>query len=307
MKALSRVFCHFIVAISFAFTCVETTLEANQSQNFLFILEGKVAQSGMFSVFLMAIGALDYHEKHPGSGILIDLDSGLYHDATVGSNWWNYYFEPIAIYPTDQWENYKFNLREVVALAYDSLFEMSRKRGSELVKKYVKVRPEILSEMDTFINTYFSEKYVIGIHYRGTDKVREVERLPYESMVAAIDEAIEEIPIDKKDNYCLFIATDESGFLKYIESKYTCPVIYIDAHRSNNQKPVHYSKFDNYLIGKEALMDCLLLSRCHLLIRTESNLSYASGFFNPSVPVRLLKTHFHKVHLEKRSKASLEK
>ena len=38
-----------------------------------------------------------------------------------------------------------------------------------------------------------------------------------------------------------------------------------------------------YEIGKEALVDSLLLSRCDFLLRTESNLSVASLFFNPAL------------------------
>ena len=40
--------------------------------------------------------------------------------------------------------------------------------------------------------------------------------------------------------------------------------------------------------GLDAVVDCLLLSRAHTLIRTASNLSLCSTLFNPSLPDRLL-------------------
>ena len=53
---------------------------------------------------------------------------------------------------------------------------------------------------------------------------------------------------------------------------------------------------DNYIKGKEALINCLLLSRCNVLIRTASFLSAWSSFFNPKFPVIMLNTPYeHKL------------
>ena len=58
-----------------------------------------------------------------------------------------------------------------------------------------------------------------------------------------------------------------------------------------NNNPVHYFNPKNvspYKLGKEAVIDCLLLSKCNHLIRTSSCLSLVSEYFNPQLTDTLL-------------------
>ena len=61
-------------------------------------------------------------------------------------------------------------------------------------------------------------------------------------------------------------------------------VCFYSSQRSKDGKPVHYNSEDPYRVGEEALIDCLLLSRTNLLVRTSSNLSLCARYFNPSIP-----------------------
>jgi hypothetical protein len=280
--------------------CIFLNMKDSQllSQNYniegknLNILEGSLLGcQGFFSVFLMSLGALDVYDKNPETGLWINLNNGLYYKATQGPNWWEYYFAPVLFVPSYNWTLHTYDIHEITHLALGALFEMSRKRGYELIKKYIHVKPEILNEVDSFISSHFCDSYVIGIHYRGTDKVElELDRLSFEDAVLAIEKEIEAIPSNKKNDFCLFVATDEATFLEYIKNKFKCRVIYTNATRSHNGSGVHWQHPDNYLKGKEALLDCLLLSRCHCLLHTESNLSLIAEYFNPYIPSHLLKT-----------------
>ncbi len=62
----------------------------------------------------------------------------------------------------------------------------------------------------------------------------------------------------------------------------------IEAHRSSGTAGVHLSNRNQYKIGEESILDALLLSKCDLLVRTSSNLSLWSTYFNPDLPVILL-------------------
>ena len=63
----------------------------------------------------------------------------------------------------------------------------------------------------------------------------------------------------------------------------------LDGRRSIDGRPIDVENADgNYQKGLDAVVDCLLLSRAHTLIRTASNLSLCSTLFNPSLPDRLL-------------------
>jgi hypothetical protein len=50
----------------------------------------------------------------------------------------------------------------------------------------------------------------------------------------------------------------------------------------------------NYRKGEEALINCLLLSRCSALIRTTSFLSAWASIFNPALPIVLLNAPYAK-------------
>ncbi len=281
----------FFLVFIFPLKAVEKAYDPS-NKNVLLVLDGPTVPHGMFAVFLITLGVLDFFEKGHYGGIWVNLNSGFYYEPSVGINWWEYFFEPLAIVPKNPWIPYYISVEETVGFGFNTLINMPRQRANELIQKYVHIKPYILHEVDQFIAEQFTNSYVIGVHYRGTDKVAlEVNRLSFESMAEAIQETIQTIPIDQQNNYRIFIATDEQAFLDYITQRFSCPVVYTNAFRSSNGLAVHSQTSDsNYQKGKEALIDCLLLSRCNFLIRTESNLSRAAEFFNPSLPVRFLKT-----------------
>ena len=59
-------------------------------------------------------------------------------------------------------------------------------------------------------------------------------------------------------------------------------------HRSVDGTPIDVIQGDNWNKGRDAVLDCLLLSRCDVLVRTASNLGLCAAFFNPRLPVVLL-------------------
>jgi hypothetical protein len=87
----------------------------------------------------------------------------------------------------------------------------------------------------------------------------------------------------------IYVATDDANFLKYMIPLYPKHIIYNEFVRSNDNSPLHYG-FDNkyqsnYQKGEEALLDCLLLSKCNFLIRPWSSLSIIADHFSPKMPV----------------------
>jgi hypothetical protein len=125
---------------------------------------------------------------------------------------------------------------------------------------------------------------MIGIHYRGTDKNSEAPRLPYEEVTKHLLESIDRL---ETDQYKIFVATDERAFLDYMISIFQDKVCWIkEVQHSTNNAPLHINGGDKrFLMGKYALMDCIILSKTNLLLRTSSNLSKVSTFFNPTLEV----------------------
>jgi hypothetical protein len=247
--------------------------------------------SGLFSEFNSVIGALDFIEKN-GVGMKVDFGKkGYYYDVFKGPNWWEYYFEPINFGSDIGTIKKKFNAYQKVRFSLTAQFDMPRERAYELIQKYVKIKLCIQQKIDAFVARNFKDHYVIGVHYRGTDKWTEAPKVSYEEVHHVIASTIEDkqqIPIK------IFIATDDALFLAYIEQQFPHLVCSIDAIRSTNGQSVHiYEKVANYKKGEDALIDCVLLSKCDFLIKMASNLSDVSIQFNPDIPVIRLNKGYH--------------
>jgi hypothetical protein len=161
------------------------------------------------------------------------------------------------------------------------------KIGNAIINQHITCKGHVTSTVNQFIYEKFRGRRILGIHYRGTDKSVEAPRIPYE-YVLDISKRYEDV------NF--FVATDETQFLDFMLSKYDNRVIYYDSIRSEVGKPIHLTQQGKvgYQIGKDALIDCLLLSSCDFLLRTESNLSQACTFFNPKLKVINLTDRYSK-------------
>lgn len=247
----------------------------------------------MFAVFSGVLGALNFYEQGDYQGIKIELEGGVYQDPRLGSNWWTYFFEPIYV-GNDEGLDYTFTFEDHRALAHDG-FHMPRQRAHELISKYIKVLPHIQNKVDRYVKEQFQDAYVIGVHHRGTDKITEMPLVPYEKTAQALAAVIKNLPKEQASNLKIYVATDDSNFLKFISSLYPDRVIFSDFIRSENDRPLHIGNDDKYgsiyQKGEEALVDCLLLSRCNYLIRPWSSLSIVADHFNPDMPMTTIWGH----------------
>ena len=235
------------------------------------------AESGLFATMTYVLGALELYEQGTFEGLTVNFyKTGLYYEPAVGNNWWNYYFDPIFLPPKPNQKPRKMTLQEINCACRAGL-ALPRERRYQLLEKHVKVQPHIQKKIAQFIQDHFQGRQVIGVHYRGTDKKKEVPRVSFE----AVDAAIEALALSEA---YLFIATDEAAFLEHMHERYPGKVIATPAIRSADGRPVHFESLDKYRIGEEAVIDCLLLSHCDFLIRTHSDLSRYATYFNPTLP-----------------------
>lgn len=236
---------------------------------------------GMFSCVVTMIGLADLCEKGEYPGFIVDYqDEGAYYEPERGLNWWTYYYEPICVGKKVK-KYHQANTEERNKFSKHAEFTLSQKRCSQLIKKYIQIKPAVQKVVDDYVEKNFNS-YVIGIHYRGTDKMAVCPRADYEVMSSKVIELCNK---QELMNPTIFVATDEQDFLAHMQETFPGQVIFQDCIRSENGKPVHLAKENKYKKGEEALVDCLLLSKCQYLIRTSSNLSLCSTFFNETLPV----------------------
>lgn len=249
-----------------------------------YVLTSPIYNPGLFCAFNMVLGALDYFDKGNIPGLRIDFkELGWYYDSERGSNWWNYYFEPINLGTiSENEEAHLFPTYQKIIFGYEALFEMSRERANELIQKYIHVLPHITKQVDEFCDQYFADCFVIGVHYRGTDKL-EADPVSYNTVAEQINAAMTAY---KDKNLKIFVATDEARFASYIKEQFPSLLVMREALRSNNGIGVHMREdLKPYTKGEDAIIDCLLLSRCSLLIKMASHLSDSSCQFNPNIQV----------------------
>ncbi len=229
------------------------------------------------------IALYDTGEYASLAGLGVDFGmGGLYFDPAHGPNWWEYYFNPIVLGDPQNTAARNFSRGEDNG-AVIKRKNLTRVEAARLVKKYVSVKRSILDKVDQFVTSHFQDFFVIGVHYRGTDKGKEAPRVSYHEVFEKIRELI---PLN--DPYKIFVATDEVCFLEECRELFSDRIVAIDACRSEGKDPVHFSNDAPYQVGEEAVVDALLLSKCSVLIRTSSNLSLWSTYFSPEIPVTLL-------------------
>lgn len=241
---------------------------------------------GMFAEFASVLGALKSFEQGKFAGLHINFIDGCYLEPAFGPNWWEYYFEPIRIGNTNA-EKQECSLEKYINLAHSG-FGMDRHEANSLINRYIHLKPEIENEIKTFIKKKFKDHFVIGLHFRGTDKIQEHPRVSYRETYHHLKDLIDNLSHEQKKKLKIYVATDEQQFLEYLQNKLPNKLIYNDFVRSpDTTTPLHYANnffSNNYQKGREGLVDCLLLSRCHILLRPNGScFSWASTLFNPNL------------------------
>ncbi len=280
----------FFLIISFFLLVEKSTLKADSSPPIYLELNSPYFCTGLFNMFSMVLGLLHIYDQGELAGAKVDFkDQGLYYDAAYGPNWWQYYFEPIELGSAIGATYIVSTTDHHCHLSCQGEFNMTRERAGYLLQKYVQPKPHIQQKIKEFKQKYFGSAYVIGIHYRGTDKSSEAPRVPYEQVKEEVSRYLKKF---KNRKVKIFVATDEQAFLDYMKREFINVVYLEDSIRSDTGFPVHLLFNQNYKKGEDAVLDCLLLSKCNMLIRTSSSLSLFSTYFNPNMRVVELNHRF---------------
>lgn len=253
---------------------------------------------GFFANLTASLQILAYC-KSTGREPLIWMTSRLYTDAPPGSDWFGDFFERIQmtdrIVTASRSEQRKAcKIRSLDELGFPENFRreyyrnISLESAKALFDRHIKIKPEVREAVDRFCDEHFTGHTVLGVHYRGTDKVKEAEAVSFARFVETINEFLTRNP-----NFdCIFVTSDQQDFIDHVSQ--TFPHMHVCAHedtqRSSNGMAVHMNQKTggNYAKGFEALVNCLTLARCNVLMRTTSLLSAWASVFNSSMPVILL-------------------
>lgn len=240
--------------------------------------------AGFFSEFFMVLNWCSYAENHGLTPFAYWDKVSLYYQEEGfrgKTNAWEYYFKQLSEGTYQEAAPIRREYGSEWAIdSFDPLFvKKNRRYVRSLIDKYIHLQPWIAQEVEDFYQACMAGKKTIGIHVRRTDKGCEV---PLVSLVNYLTSAREFV---RKFPQCQFlIATDDKKTLRFLKKHLPGPVIFYNALRSENGKPVHINSPQPARIGKDVLIEMLLLSCCDFLIHGQSNVAIAALFFNPAMP-----------------------
>ncbi len=254
------------------------------------------AKIGFFAQMYWCLLIFIHCERHELRPYIIL--SSPYYVRRKGDNWFEYFFDnlPLTEKDRDDIEKGVIKISRIKQFSDLGLYrnveprllhpDMDLESINRLVNKYMKVKLDIQNYVDSFTARYFFGKKILGVHYRGTDKI-EAPRVSWEQCAGAIKDYLKaNSGID-----ALFIASDEKQFIEFIQREFKDleVISHDDTELSSSGEAIHTSASgDKYMKGKEALINCLILSRCDALIKTASFLSAWACVFNPHLPVIML-------------------
>jgi hypothetical protein len=219
--------------------------------------------------------------------------------------------QPVPEHTDSPTRKYKARVFDSSSIDTSLNVEHRAKEFHRIWHKYFKLRPHIQKIVDDFKHKHdFANKYVIALHYRGTDKYDHKqgsedgpEHPPYEFCAALVKKIIKNSRKPLSD-VVTFIATDEQPFVNYMKTA-GVNAVFIDAIRSDTStsslsmdfsqctqgvidstpeskiynelitQSVHRGMPDksNYTKGCDVLVDAILLGSSNTLIRSRGNVS----------------------------------
>ena len=180
---------------------------------------------------------------------------------------------------------------------YGELPTFDRKQAMKIVARHLSLTPSLATQVENKTSEWFSGRFVIALHYRGSDKANDATLLSYEHVISTLKRAVSLVA--KTTRPVVFVATDEESFLEQIRAE----IIDADFHafdgniRSEAKQGSHLmSRPDGRRLAREAMLDTLLLSQSAILFKTASALSGWAALLGKEMPIVMLSQH-HKSYL----------
>lgn len=243
------------------------------------ILNNPSYHPGFFSALFTVIGFLSESKKSNWEGYVVDFeDNGTYYEESLGSNWWGYYFNPILKEPTSYTDDRVILEDQKMRWGLNVLLQ-NRMTVHQLIEEYIHPLPIVTEEVEKCVADLFENTFPIGISYQKPERSFSNSRLNFTNFFTATDNYLQK---EEFFGCKIFVSTDDSDFLNQMILRYGDRVVYREVPRHDQfKKPVYYTHTPNFDRGFDEIVECLLLSKCGVIIRTTSHLSAAASFFNP--------------------------
>lgn len=244
-----------------------------------YIIRQPARRRGLFSLVASVACHIDYAISH-GLEPYVDFETSrtIYNDGEIAGtrNAWNYYFEPVSsLRSLDEIGDDYVVSSTGFPPGYD--FTLQQNPGlHERVAKRLVIRADIEAEVNQITSMVGSN--VLGIQFRGQEmKYFRGHHLPITKpqMRQLINHLVNEHGFTS-----VFVVSEDQGLVDFVDEVAPVPVRYTDAFRlvNKNAYAVYPREHHRYLLGREILIDALLLSKCGGLIHCSSNVGQFARF-----------------------------
>ena len=258
----------------------------NKNPKKIFYVIQRSPGGGMFSNLNYVVHHLLIAEKF---GFIPTVDMANYYtlynekrDIKGTDNSWEYYFEPVSKYSlTEIYKSKNVIISDGKTRGnnfFDS-FKNLNKDHKKVFNKYIKIKKNLILEKNKFYKKNFNNLKILGVHFRGTD-YKNRERHPFPVSKKQITTVIDNLN-NKHKYHKIFLVTEEKEYLNFLKNRYKNLVHFSGIF--TNKKQIFFEKFTKnirYKIGKENIIDMLLLGSVDHITGIESNLITASKYFS---------------------------
>ncbi len=241
---------------------------------------------GLFSIVLYVLSEIRYAESINAIPI-VDMEyfiSKYNEDKRIKKtyNSWEYYFKSIST----------FNLQEVYESKNviinsgvpDKKMPRDWKSDPEIFNKffskYIKIRPEFYKISEKFYDKNFKNKKVLAVHFRGKGMYNTPGH-PFTPTPKQIFSKVDEYL--KRDFDKIFLVTAQQNYLDLFKKRYGNKVVYFNSFRTNTTKAFHFKNArlnHRYKMGRDILVEMLVLSKMKTLICSRSNVSQLASLIS---------------------------
>jgi len=252
------------------------------------VLGAPAYHPGFFSAFFTVLGFLEDCERDERNGYSVDFGTeGAFYEPSKGSNWWTYYFASLEKQCAQRADKKFVQEEEKTYFSFNTL-NHGRVEVNALINKYIRIHPEIQREVDFFDDTQIQSSPLIGVSFQRPDRIRAAANRDFSGFYSKIDGLLED---DIFFIHKIFVSTDDEEFLEKMISRYGERVIYRDVPRGDKVASAFYETLTpNYDRGFNELVDCLLLAKSETILKTNSHIATAAGFFNPQLDLVTIRT-----------------
>jgi len=199
-------------------------------------------------------------------------------------NAWLYYFQPLNNYRLVEVYKSKNVIFCDNHLQKNMIYDMTNKKLKKFFNK-IKINEKFIKQSNYLYSNFFNKNdKVLGLHFRGsTYKVARGHAFP-----APINLMLENIDyLFKKYKYNkIFLVTEEKKYFNILKRKYSNKCLYLNNYRMSkiDSFKIYPRNNHRYKLGKEILLDTLMLSKCDGLCYIKSNVISAAKLLTKNKP-----------------------